>query len=174
MDNPKDNQEEIKQLSGYKKILVAIDYQSSTIEVFERAIELAKFYGSSLMICHCVKGDIPGMPDIIAPASMGLYGGSYWQKMVELEEEIVEETTEELQLWLRSLCHQATKGGIPTESNYLKGKPGLQICNLAKTWQADLIVLGRRGRKGLSKLLLGSVSNYVVHNAHCSVLIVQH
>jgi nucleotide-binding universal stress UspA family protein len=45
---------------------------------------------------------------------------------------------------------------------------------MAKSWQADLIVLGRRGLKGISEIFLGSVSNYIVHQALCSVLIVQH
>lgn len=47
------------------------------------------------------------------------------------------------------------------------------ICELARNWNADLIILGRRGRTGLSELLLGSVSNYVLHHAPCSVLTVQ-
>ncbi|MEO0350033.1 MAG: universal stress protein, partial [Cyanobacteria bacterium P01_A01_bin.15] len=40
-------------------------------------------------------------------------------------------------------------------------------------WNADLIMMGRRGRSGFSELLLGSVSNYVMHHAPCSVLTVQ-
>jgi nucleotide-binding universal stress UspA family protein len=47
------------------------------------------------------------------------------------------------------------------------------ICQVAKDWGAELIMVGRRGNSGLSELILGSVSNYVVHHAHCSVLIVQ-
>lgn len=167
-------QEEPKKPLGYEKILVGIDYQSLTIEVFERAMDLALLYKSRLMICHCVKGEVPGIPEIITPATMGVYGAIYWQKMLEIEGEILAETTEELQLWLRSFCREAIKRGIPTESDYLRGEPGVQICKLAKEWQADLIILGRRGRKGLSELLLGSVSNYVLHHAHCSVLVVQH
>ena len=48
------------------------------------------------------------------------------------------------------------------------------ICNAAISWQADLIIMGRRGRTGLSELFLGSVSNYVLHHAPCAVLVVQH
>ena len=53
------------------------------------------------------------------------------------------------------------------------GNPGSVICDAAREWGADLIVVGRRGYKGLTEVLLGSVSSHVVRNAHCSVLIVQ-
>ncbi|MCZ8054719.1 MAG: universal stress protein, partial [Microcystis sp. LE19-12.2C] len=48
------------------------------------------------------------------------------------------------------------------------------ICKVAREENIDLIVIGRRGRSGLGELFLGSVSNYVLHHAPCSVLIVQH
>ncbi|MGP1384853.1 MAG: universal stress protein [Thainema sp.] len=43
---------------------------------------------------------------------------------------------------------------------------------LAKNWGADLIMMGSHGRKGLNEMLLGSASNYVVHHATCSVMVV--
>ncbi|MEA5469202.1 universal stress protein [Spirulina sp. 06S082] len=44
---------------------------------------------------------------------------------------------------------------------------------MVKSWQADLIAIGRCGHSGLTELFLGSVSNYVLYHAFCSVLIVQ-
>lgn len=41
---------------------------------------------------------------------------------------------------------------------------------VARNWQADVIVIDRRG---ISELLMGSVSNYVLHHAQCSVFTVQ-
>ncbi|NEO28803.1 MAG: universal stress protein, partial [Kamptonema sp. SIO4C4] len=35
------------------------------------------------------------------------------------------------------------------------------------------VIIGRRGRVGLSEILLGSVSNYVLHHAPCAVMVVQ-
>jgi nucleotide-binding universal stress UspA family protein len=53
------------------------------------------------------------------------------------------------------------------------GDAGVDICETATEWQADLIVIGRRGRTGLQEALLGSVSNHVMHHAPCTVMIVQ-
>jgi len=47
------------------------------------------------------------------------------------------------------------------------------ILELAAQWQPDLIVLGSHGRKGLEKLMLGSVAESVARHSSCSVLIVR-
>jgi nucleotide-binding universal stress UspA family protein len=47
------------------------------------------------------------------------------------------------------------------------------IVKAAETWGADIILLGSRGRTGLKRALLGSVSDHVARHAHCSVLIVR-
>ncbi len=74
--------------------------------------------------------------------------------------------------FLRSRTDKATAAGIKTEFTQTAGHPGKAICNLARTWSADLIVVGRRGRNGLSEFFVGSVSNYVLHHAPCEVLVI--
>ena len=53
------------------------------------------------------------------------------------------------------------------------GHPAAQIVRVAQREEVDLIVLGGRGQSVLETLLLGSVSDHVVHHAHCSVLVVR-
>jgi nucleotide-binding universal stress UspA family protein len=48
-----------------------------------------------------------------------------------------------------------------------------QILEIAKSWPADLIVVGSHGRRGFTKFLLGSVSEAIASHAHCSVEIVK-
>lgn len=64
--------------------------------------------------------------------------------------------------WLRRLCEEATKLGVKTEFSLNIGESSRMICDIAQNWQADVIVIGRRGRRGISELLMGSVSNYVL------------
>lgn len=53
----------------------------------------------------------------------------------------------------------------------LMGDPGAQICELAEEVSARAVVIGSRGRGGLKRALLGSVSDHVVRHAPCPVII---
>lgn len=58
-------------------------------------------------------------------------------------------------------------------SEILEGAPGQVIVEAAQRWPADLIVMGSRGLGAWNRLLLGSVSNAVIHHAQCSVEVVR-
>ena len=70
---------------------------------------------------------------------------------------------------IRQLATSLGLGEIRTE--ILHGSPGPAVCDFAAEVSARLIVLGTRGRGGFKRALLGSVSDYVVRNAPCSVLV---
>jgi nucleotide-binding universal stress UspA family protein len=74
---------------------------------------------------------------------------------------------------LTLLTNKAIAQGVNAEHTQEFGDAGRMICEVARNWQADLIILGRRGLSGIKEFFLGSVSNYVLHHAHCSVLTVQ-
>ncbi len=57
------------------------------------------------------------------------------------------------------------------EIRILAGEPGAAICQLAAELSAEAIVVGTRGRGRLKRALLGSVSDHVVRNAPCSVVV---
>jgi nucleotide-binding universal stress UspA family protein len=56
----------------------------------------------------------------------------------------------------------------------LTGDPGSRIAEFAQQVGADLIVMPSHGRKGLNRLLLGSVAERTVRLAHCAVLVLRH
>ncbi len=66
---------------------------------------------------------------------------------------------------------QSQLGLAGLETRVVWGDPGAAICDLAKELSAQAIVLGSRGRGGLKRAILGSVSDHVVRNAPCSVIV---
>jgi len=65
--------------------------------------------------------------------------------------------------------------GLRAESSILLPyhTDGREIVEEARRWPADLIVLGSHGRRGINRLRLGSVSEYVVCHAPCSVQVIR-
>ncbi|MEH2254696.1 universal stress protein [Nostoc sp.] len=138
---------------SFKKIFVAVNDSPATATVFIKALELAQRDAAQLMIGYSI--------ELAASNQLTV-------NLVDLEIE-----TQLAQSLLQLYYQKAKTLGIMAESSYQTGDPGTNICDLARSWGADLIVLGRRGLKGFVELLAGSVSNHVVHHAPCSVLVVQ-
>jgi len=155
----------------YRKILVAVDHSSLRTYLLDKAIGLAKLMQADLMMVHALSAyeeDSPGLPvrayHSYYPISDSIAWETYQKRWEAYEHEGIKE--------LRQLAAEATAEGIKTEFTQTAGDPGRVICDMAASWQADMIVVGNRGRSGLSEFFLGSVSNYVMHHAPCSVLVV--
>jgi len=65
------------------------------------------------------------------------------------------------------------RAGVEVKARTLWGDPAAVIALVAGEDKSDLVVVGSRGRGGLERLFLGSVSDKVVHRAPCSVLVVR-
>ena len=162
----------------FDTILVAIDRSVASKKVFEEALFLAKAHNAKLSLLHVLSEKEPGSP------VMSLYtpiGDDY--HYLHLPSEITHTANQMYQQqWqafeqeglniLRSFANIAIAEGIVTEFQQIAGHPSSTICEMAQSHQADVIVMGRRGHSRLQEMLLGSVSNYVVHHAPCSVLLV--
>jgi nucleotide-binding universal stress UspA family protein len=149
----------------FDKVLVAIDDSELSNSFFEQAIEFAQTNKSKMMLIHVLPllDDVyPGNPYVGMPEMAWPVYQKKWRDREDMEIKK-----------LRFLAEEATKAGVLAEFTLNYGDPGKMICALAKSYDADLIIVGRRGLKGLSEFMMGSVSNYIFHHASCDVLTIQ-
>ncbi|MBE9179616.1 universal stress protein [Oculatella sp. LEGE 06141] len=154
-----------------KKIVVAIDRSPQAPLVFEQAVQQAQCSESRLLLLHSVRDESLQTGPFLGVGTIGdvaTYGALQRSHQDHLHQQLVK-----AEAWLQSYCQQAHDHGILAECSCKAGEPASWICDVAHDWGANLIVLGRRGHKGLTEIVLGSVSNYVIHHAPCSVLVVQ-
>ncbi|NER08564.1 MAG: universal stress protein [Okeania sp. SIO3C4] len=152
-----------------RRILAALDASGQGEAIFETALRLAQQQQAQLLLFHCLPLDNQDL-------SAGSYSDIYGQNLVNFSRALQEQLEEQLEAtrkWLTAYSDRAQQAGISTDWDWKVGDPGRRIHERARHWSADLIVVGRRGRTGLAELLMGSVSNYVVHHATCSVMVVQ-
>jgi nucleotide-binding universal stress UspA family protein len=134
------------------KILLAYDGSSDARHALEHAVSLAAQNGGSVRVVSVV-----GLH-----ATAGLAAG-------QIRASEAEERAQELQE-ARELLEAR---GIRVETVEPTGDPGSAIVDQARACDADLIVMGTRGRSTLGRVLLGSVSTRVLHQAPCDVLVVR-
>lgn len=92
---------------------------------------------------------------------------------VERIDRVREENLAEARNFIEQMAKLLRDAGYHVETAIEEGEPRTTIVDYAERVKADLIVLGSHGRRGLPRLLLGSVSEYVARHAGCSVEIVR-
>lgn len=161
----------------FNKILVALDHSAGSKQVFDQALSLAKANNANLLLLH-----ILSVEEVTSPF-MSQYLMQHKDRCIHVDPQIMRRANEIYdQEWsdfkqqgiklLRAYSKKAIAAGVLTEFSQITGHPSSTICEFARSCHADVIVIGRRGRSGLQEMLLGSVSNYVVHHAPCSILLV--
>ncbi|MEG5067058.1 universal stress protein [Microcoleus sp. B3-A4] len=158
---------------SFKKIFAALDDSELGRRVFTQALELALSDRAQVMLFNCVTVSTVGQTAVPIPVDLGLnvelMDQAYQAQRLRLDRDVKQASG-----LLKNYCDAAAKQGLQVEFDCkMDGDPGHCICESAENWGADLIVLGRRGRTGLAEAFLGSVSNYVVHHASCSVFVIQ-
>jgi nucleotide-binding universal stress UspA family protein len=154
----------------FQKILVAIDGSDSSHDVFKTALDLAKADKANLVLLHVLSFEEQSNLTLPMPIGMDYMPVADSETLKIYQERWQTYEQQNLDL-LKSLADRATAAGVTTEVRQISGGPGRKICEFAESADVDLIVMGRRGISGVNEFLVGSVSNYVLHRAPCSVLI---
>lgn len=139
---------------GYRNILCAVDFGDEAEVLVEKAADLAKKYAAKLSLVHVVEYiPIDFANELMLPQQQ------------EIEEQLVIRAKE----YLAKLAAKLLATGVDT--SVLTGSTKMEVIEFARNNSTDLIVIGRHGRHGISRLL-GSTANSVLHHAPCDVLVV--
>jgi nucleotide-binding universal stress UspA family protein len=146
------------------RILLATEGSEEATWAAQTAIDLANKTGSEL---HVVYTDT-------LPYSPALYGG--YDEGVDVGA-FQYESEELMRIGQGRLDEQVRKlkvaGGSVAQAHFRVGRADAEITAVAEEIGAGLIVVGSRGLGGISRTMLGSVSDSVVRHAHCPVLVVR-
>ena len=140
-----------------KRLLVPVDFSNTSTKALTAAVDLAKVLGAEIKVVHVHYQQIPAI------ASMAAY-------IPQIDEStILEEFEKELDKLVKKYGE-----GVKISHQVHAGDPRTEIPLLADEYKADMIVMGTHGRSGLSHLLMGSVTESVLHQTGIPVLSIKH
>ena len=142
-----------------KSILCPVDFSETSDLAMQYALALARMNGASLTLLH-----------VVAPAMAALPGEA---GLLAVPQTDLQEITDACLSRLASIADSIQDQGVPVDFKVVSGVPFLEIARYAGEHETDLIVMGSRGRTGLSHLLIGSVAERVLRKAPCPVLTVK-
>lgn len=141
-----------------KKILVPQDFSDYSLHALKYAVTFAELFKSELIVLHIVE-------PIVYPADF-----SFGQVSIPAMEEEIRKHSEEQ---LNELVQKEIPAGIRATPVIRVGKPFIEIVEVAKSENADLIVISSHGRTGMDHVLFGSTADKVVRKAPCPVLTIR-
>ncbi|MBK7708830.1 MAG: universal stress protein [Acidobacteria bacterium] len=146
------------------KVILATDgtgHSDAAVNIV-RSLSLAD--GDEIMVISVV--------DMAVPLAMDIYAG-YLPSSTDIEAAVKENTLKVLEDTKDKIAGYFAGKNVTVTTEVLHGSPESRIVETAEEFGADLIIVGSHGYNSWERLLLGSVSDSVVHHAPCSVLVVR-
>ena len=146
----------------YKRIAVAVDGSKTSDKALEEAIGLAREMGARILLLHVCEE----VPVIWEPVGMSVIP----------TQDIMQAIADAGKALLGKHAEQVAGQGVAAETSLVEtydGRMGSVISETALKWDADLLVVGTHGRKGMEHLLMGSVAEGVARTASMPVLLVR-
>jgi len=138
---------------GLKTIVVATDLQGRSEAALEYARKLASGYGARIILAHGA--------DPMEYAMVDGVPGRVWQKLPEQARAVLDELSADL-----------LREGIHSHSEIRQGTVVDMLIEVARQYEAGLIVIGTEGRQGAGPIAVGSITEELVRKSNCPVLAV--
>ena len=147
-------------MPGWRRILCPVDFSDLSHEAMAEAVALASKVEGTVHLLHVVE-PVPG-----AHRGEGMSAGRSL-------EDLVEQAQGTLERW-RGEAEALLPGRVTAEVTAAGGEPAADdVARAAGDGGYDLVVMGTHGRRGIRRLVVGSVAEGVVRGAPCSVLVVR-
>ena len=146
----------------YKRMVVAVDGSTTSGKALDEASKLAREMSSIILLLHVCEE----MPIMWEPDGMNMI----------LMQNSLKAVSDAGKALLEKHSRQLAEQGITVETKLVEtygGRIGSVISEEAQKWNADLLVVGTHGRKGIAHLLMGSVAEGVARAASIPVLLVR-
>jgi nucleotide-binding universal stress UspA family protein len=149
----------------YRRILVAVDGSETSSLALDHALQLAQDQRARVRIVHALES----LHQLLA-----LSGGTLFDV-----DELLDSLRREGQRVLAASLERAKAFGVDAETGLIEPRePVVRTAQMlvqeARSWDADLIVVGTHGRSGVNRLFVGSVAETVLRGASVPVLLVRH
>jgi nucleotide-binding universal stress UspA family protein len=136
-----------------RRILLATDLSTASDGATRQAIDLARDLGANLVVVSVIDPAVPGA------------AGGHIQRM-DQRRQARESSAQDVVL-------RGRRAGVRVSFMVWEGEPGPSIVDAAVSEQVDMVIVGSHGRGSVGRLFIGSVSEFVVRNSPCPVLVVR-
>jgi nucleotide-binding universal stress UspA family protein len=145
----------------YKHLLVTLDGTSRSEAVIPHAIDVARSMNSEITLLRVV--------DAVAAdwSERGAMGKS------QAESTIRSLFADQAQTYLERVAAQIQRAGVRVHTLVKQGPPARQIINSARDVDADVIAMSTHSRRGLNRLMFGSVAEQVLHETSLAVILIR-
>ena len=138
----------------FRTVMLATDLSTASDAATTVALDLAASLRARLLAVS-----------VVDPGALRLPGGRYAAR--------VDQVRTERERFAQELVARGRSMGVTVDFLVWEGDPGEAIIDAAQAEGADMIVVGSHGRGTVGRFLIGSVSDHVVRNASCPVLVVR-
>lgn len=139
----------------FRKILIAVDSEPVATHAADVGVELAQALGAEMAFVTVVDSSLG------YPADTGVS-----------PDELLSVAKQDAKGMLDDFRQRLAQQTGAMEF-ILTGSPATEIVKAAREWPADVIVIGSHGRRGVPRVLLGSVAEGVMRHAPCPVLVIR-
>lgn len=148
-----------------ERVLVGLDGSQGSNAALQWAIRLAMAVDAEVLAVYAYQLPEPA----IAPPTGGVPVGLGSEELA-IQQSLRDAEERAFETW----CAPLSRAGIRNRQLFVEGPATEVLPEVADRERADMIVAGRRGHGRLAELLLGSVSQHLVHHAHVPVVVVPH